>query len=312
LGLPVFEPTADGSGPLDLRIPYAGYLDELTEQYSLDRPAWEVARTASYRRRDQLPVAADQEATRRSLYRDVIVMGLDRFRPDGNLAPLFTQALRRAVMSATPDPLPAALHGHNAEGRPHVAFLALPDVGHAHAGGRLMGMAIAIPDLPEEERKAIVGGVLGAAAHDDGGRSFLLEVPRVGQVSLSYRPGLVGPWTLDPRRWRRGSRCWASVTPVVLDRYPDRAGIEDEIARSCLVAGLPEPNEVIASTGALLEGAVRLRPKELPEHLRGRVFRHVRLSFRTAVEGPVLIGSGRYLGIGLFAPVIDPAEGGQR
>jgi len=46
-----------------------------------------------------------------------------------------------------------------------------------------------------------------------------------------------------------------------------------------------------------------LRPGELPEHLRGRLFRHVELVFPHRVAGPLLLGAGRYLGIGLLAPV---------
>ena len=306
--LTCFEPAQEGMGSYDLRVPFAGYLDALLEQYRDGRPSWEVSRTAAYRRRDQIGGAdaggaLSVEAP--SAYADVIIMQFERFRPDGELAPLFTKALRRAVMSVTPNPLPAALHGHgsDAAGRPHVAFLALPDVGHEYASGRLLGMAVAIPQLAVDERRTIVRSVLGAGRSDGEGRTFRLNVPRVGEVSLSYRPGLVRPWTLNPRRWRQGSTEWISVTPVVLDRFPRRGDIESEIARSCLAAGLPEPYEVVASTGPLIAGGARLRPRELPEQVRGRIYRHARLRFSCQVAGPLLVGAGRYLGVGLFAPV---------
>lgn len=313
-----FEPAVGEMGDYLLRVPFPGYLDGLVDQYRQDRPPWEVSRTIGYRRQDDemvlqeasvgagiLPVPTGELP---SVYTDVIVMEFERFRPDGSLAPMFTEALRRAVMAVTPDPLPAALHGHDAPGCPHVAFLALPDVGHAHASGRLLGMAVALPELPPDERRAIVRGVIGARRrgndHGDGDtRAFHLSVPRIGEVVLTYRPGLVRPWALDPRRWRQGSDRWVSVTPVVLDRYPRHGDIEAEIVRSCLAAGLPEPDDVMVSTGPLVTGGIRLRPRELPKQVRGRIYRHVDLRFPRRVAGPVLLGSGRYLGVGLLAPV---------
>lgn len=311
-----FEPSPGEEGHYELRVPYPGYLDNLIDQHRHDRPAWEVGRTVRYRRRDgnqtvhahaerEIPQLAVAE-TGGSAYPDIIIMQFERFRPDGSLAPLFTEALRRTVMSVTSDPLPAALHGHDADGRPHVAFLALPDVGYPHSSGRLLGMAVAVPELPDGERRAIVRGVLGAQRGGEGARILDLRVPHVGDVALTYQPGLVRPWALNPTRWRRGSDRWVSVTPVVLDRYPKRGDIEAEIVRSCLAVGLVEPDDVVVSTGPLVTGGVRLRPRDLPQQVRGRPYRHVQLRFPERIAGPVLLGAGRYLGIGLLAPVHPP------
>jgi CRISPR-associated protein Csb2 len=315
-----FEPALGEDGDYQLRVPFRGYLDALADQYRQGRPSWEISRTVGYRQRtgdNTEPEGARVQSVAageiRSVYTDVIVMRFERYRPDGSLAAVFTEALRRAVMSVTPDPLPVALHGHDAPGRPHVAFLALPDVGHSHADSRLLGMAVAIPELPDVERRAIVRGVLSATRVDDdeghGGRAFHLEVPRLGEVVLTYRPGLVRPWALDPRRWRQGSDQWVSATPVVLDRYPRHGDIEAEIVRSCLAAGLPEPDDLVVSTSPLVTGGVRLRPRDLPKHAQSRIYRHVSLHFPRRVAGPVLLGAGRYLGIGLLAPVLAAQPG---
>lgn len=312
-GLVCFEPSTDEEGEHQLRVPYRGYLGGLIDQYRRDRPSWEVSRTVGYRRLGDEHIDDESAETEsidgvgrgesHSVYADVIVMQFEQFRPDGSLAPLFTEALRRAVMSVTPDPLPSALHGHDATGRTHVAFLALPDVGYPHSSGRLLGMAVALPELPDDERRAIVRGVLGGGRDDEGARAFHLHVPRLGDVVLTYRPGLVRPWTLSPTRWRRGSDRWVSVTPVVLDRFPKRGAIEAEIIRSCLSVGLPEPTDVVVSTGPLVTGGIRLRPRDLPKQVQGRLYRHVDLRFPHRIAGPVLLGAGRYLGIGLLAPV---------
>jgi len=310
-----FEPAHDVDGPGTewLRVPYAGYLDDLVEQYHAGRPPWEASRTAAYRRADATsapvrPLAA-AAGLAPSVYSEVIVLRFGGIRPDGRLTPILTEALRKAVMAVTPDPLPDALHGHgeSAQGRPHVAFLALPDVGHRHADGHLLGMCVAIPDLPYDELRSVVRAVLDGLClrhpDDDGRRVLELRVPRLGSLELEYEPGLVRPWGARPERWRQGSQRWVSVTPVVLDRFPRRGNVEAEVAWSCRAVGLPEPSEVTVSTSPLVAGGIRLRPGELPEHLRGRLFRHVELVFPHRVAGPLLLGAGRYLGIGLLAPV---------
>ena len=78
--------------------------------------------------------------------------------------------------------------------------------------------------------------------------------------------------------------------------------------RSVRMLGLPDPVDVRVSTEPLLPGAVRLRPNDLPRQVQGRPFRHVALDFDRAVAGPLLLGAGRYLGVGLLAPVTEPSD----
>lgn len=42
--------------------------------------------------------------------------------------------------------------------------------------------------------------------------------------------------------------------------------------------------------------------------VHGRPFRHVALDFDRTVAGPLLLGAGRYLGVGLLAPVTEPSD----
>lgn len=307
-GLEQFEPAPGGSRGEGLRIPYSGYLERLVDLYDSGRPAWEVSREVNYRRAGHKQKGDPALAAAPSVYTDVIILRFTGLRPDGRLTAMFTEALRRAVMSATVDPLPDALHGHGADGRPHVAFLALPNADNPRADGHLLGMAVAIPDLPEPERRAIVRGVLvgmrsGAGVPGSGQRTLRLTVPRIGEVDLAYQPGLVRPWGIRPERWRRGSDRWVSVTPVVLDRYPRKGDVEQEITRSCVRVGLPEPRDIVVSTSPLVAGGIRMRPKDLPQQARGKLFRHVELRFDHQVSGPILLGAGRYLGVGLMAPL---------
>jgi len=307
-GLEQFDPAPGAPGGVGLRIPYPGYLDLLIDQYDNARPSWEVSREVNYTRASRETQPKSVVATAASVYTDVIILRFAGLRPDGRLTAMFTEALRRAVMSATANPLPDALHGHGADGRPHVAFLALPNADNPQADGHLLGMAVAIPDLPEAERRAIVRGVLvgmrsnGADPGSDT-RTLRLNVPKIGEVDLTYEPGLIRPWGIRPERWRQGSDHWVSVTPVILDRYPHNGDVEQEIARSCVQVGLPRPRDIVVSTAPLVAGGIRMRPGDLPEQARGKLFRHVELRFDRKVAGPILLGAGRYLGVGLLAPL---------
>jgi CRISPR-associated protein Csb2 len=303
----VFEPCDLLDGEVSLRVPYPGFVEELEAQFDAGRPAWEVTRYRGYRRRpttdiDSAAAAAARDAVVPSVYTDVLVFRFSGLRPDARLTVELTEAFRSAVLQATRGQAPPVLHGHGAPGRPHVAFLALPDVDHDQADGHLLGLAVAVPELPEAERVAVLRAVLGLRQRDL--PIVELSVPRLGTVELLYQPGLIRPWGASPQRWRQGSHRWVSATPIVLDRFPRRPEqIEDEVRYCLRTVGLPEPVQVRISPQPLLRGAARLRPADLPRQARGRLFRHIAVTFDRRVSGPVLVGAGRYLGVGLLAPV---------
>ena len=313
------EPDGEGAGPLDtweaggivdaesmLRVPFPGSVDALRAAYEAGRPSWEVARLRGYRVVGR-PVEPAPPPEAPSPYTDFVILRFVGVHPEGRLAVRFTEALRRAVMRRVQDPLPAVLHGHGLPGRPHVAFLALPFVGDKHADGHLLGLAVAVPEASDPDRRRILSGVL--AGHGAEG-TFPLRVPGIGSVSLRYEPGLVRPKTLSPERWRRGSRRWVSATPVVLDRHPRRGDFEAEVVRGLRTAGLPAEVGIVSvetSTAPLQAGGIRLLSRDLPDFTRGRLFRHVAVTFDRRVAGPVLVGAGRYLGVGLLTPAASGA-----
>lgn len=307
-GCVVFEPCGLTEADVTLRVPYPGYLADLDVLFEADQPTWQAARFLGYKVGG---VAPEKTPDAPSVYSDVVVLRFAGLRPEGRLAAQFTQALRRAVLGQAGDSAPPVLHGHGADGRPHVAFLALPHVGIKHADGHLLGLAVAVPDLSGEERRQIVSAVLGLRRSEEDGLCEL-SVRGIGTVGLSYEPGLVRPWSVRPERWRNGSTRWVTATPMVLDRFPRNGDEAGEVLRACRTVGLPDPVDIQVSREPLLPGAVRMRPVDLPERLRGRLFRHVALTFDRRVAGPVLVGAGRHLGVGLLAPVgaeSDPDTG---
>lgn len=291
-----YEPCALLDREFEVRVPYPGFLAELDAQFAADRPAWEVSRYQGYRRHLDEKRSEIADVVVPSVYTDLIALRFAGLRPQAHLAARFSAALRAAVLGAAGDHAPQALHGHGADGRPHVAFLALPDVGATHSDGHLLGLAVAVPDLPDAERRAVLAAV--------GRLRPKLRVPGIEPVELLRKQDSIRPWGASPDRWRRGSKHWASATPVVLDRYPKKPDrVEAELRTSLRMVGLPEPTELQISSEPLLAGAARLRPADLPPRARGRLYRHVAVTFERRVSGPVVVGAGRYLGVGLLAPV---------
>lgn len=305
-GAGIHEPADFGSGrALDLRIPYPGYTDALRDAYLDGRRAWEVARTRPYRyvrgttgRNGQ----AEMTDAVPGPFTDLMVWGIERpvARIGGDQVAALAGSLRKAVISLVPDPVPGQVSGHTDPGRPHVGFLVLPDVAHRHADGHVLGLALAIPeDLPEDELASLL-------------RALILEPPMDRVPSPSGRPLAIrygaGRGGLRPSRWtaadRKGEREWVTATPMMVDGHVRRGSdAASQVARSLKIAGYPEPAEVEVSGTPLVAGAVwRPRPGTLPKDRPRRQIVHARVRFQQPVIGPVLAGSLRYLGLGLFLP----------
>jgi CRISPR-associated protein Csb2 len=299
-----YEPASLGDAPAacQLRVPYPNYTDELEAAHREGRRSWEVARTLPYTAGDgpaRRPAVAVAEVTSRP-FDELMVWSLARpvTRIAGDQVVALACALRKTVIARVPDPVPAQVSGHGAAGRPHVGFLALPDVGHEHADGHILGLALAIPrGLPAADLAQLLKGIIV----DPLSR---LRISGNRTLALQYGADRHG---LQPARWagaRSGARDWATATPLMLDGHL-RPGRDEasEVARSLVLAGYPEPAEVRVSAAPLLAGAVwRPRAGSLPSGRPHRRLVHAQVSFAHPVTGPVLAGSMRYLGLGMFLP----------
>ncbi len=104
-----------------------------------------------------------------------------------------------------------------------------------------------------------------------------------------------------------GSACeWASVTPVVLPWGDDhkRRRAEQQFFKALRHAGYSADGvDVELRSEPLWRGAEHVRQYFVPQHLKQRGFAvyHARIRFPHNVTGPVLIGGGRFYGLGLFA-----------
>jgi CRISPR-associated protein Csb2 len=290
-----------------LRVPYPGYTSQLLNAYGDGRRAWEVTRPPiPYDVADAKPARVPAAA---SPYADLVVFGLARgaARFAGQSLLSLTVTLRQALISRISTGVPAQVSGHGANGRPHVAYLALVDAGHENADGHVLGVALAVPrQMPGAEVSQVL-----AATVSDPLRS--LTVRRDHDVAVSYEPLRAMPFGLVAERWTRqsrgGARRWVTVTPLMLDRHPRRSHtLVAEVGQALVRAGYPPPAEVEVSPAALTGGAVhRPRPQTIPAGRPRLPMTHARVIFSQPVTGPVLAGSMRYLGLGLFAPEPDPS-----
>jgi CRISPR-associated protein Csb2 len=255
-----------------------------------------------------------------------------------------TARLRDAVLSGCPSsPPPAWISGHDEKTgaptkHPHLAFLPLSFVGHKYADGSIKGLAIAFPKtdvISLHER----GGMLGNVFFEKTGepRKIELRLGHLGSWSGFVAEGGTLPLSLRQETWIEPSNKWASVTPVVLDRFPkfsrndDRKAWEQEVREivmlSCSRAGYPTPIAIDLDTTSWLVGCPRSYRKTRPlrsadSHARSaelgdgfpriptregkppRLQIHVHLTFDCQVKGPVLIGAGRFLGYGFCRPIL--------
>ena len=283
----------------ELRVPYRGYTDALRQAYDEGAPAHQAARSVAYAELTPPPAPAPRSG---GPWEDLIVWGWQQptARISGDQAVHVAIAFRKAILSLVADPVPAQVCGHGADGRTHAGFFALPDAGHDHADGHLLGLALAIPrDLPAEEWKRLVQGVAG-------GRLTQVRAWRDRPLRLVQGSELRGlrreRWTAGPG----GCRTWTTVTPVICDgRLRRGRSLGDLVRRSLRIAGFPDPGPggVEVSPAPLSTGAVwRPRRGTLPAGRPDRPLTHARVRFPHPVTGPVAAGSLRYLGLGLFAP----------
>lgn len=277
-----------------LRVPVAGRLDELIELHQrtdplVRRPPSGLEPIAAFRNR-----LRSRSTARPAPFRELQILRLPGLTHSLESTETLARALRRAVMSRLEDPIPAPIHGH--EDGPHVGWWPLGDVGHTHAWGRVLGIALALPEALTEADTERLFIALGQVQHHgmrlDDGRD-LFPTP----LSLEQTP----PLALKADTWTRPARVWASVTPVVPDRLPKRPR-EDQVIRaiadSLLRAGHPNPEQIEPSSHSHFAGAPSAREfaSRLPRW-------HARITFAEPICGPVCAGRLRYFGVGLFRPL---------
>ncbi len=248
-------------------------------------------------------------------------------RPDLLAFAHVAKCVRASLMKHGPQPSPEIISGHTpggeASSRPHLAIVPLANVGWSHATGDLLGFAVILPRTAEgTDRNRVLRALGGFAPVNEDSEAYAelrLSSTMLWRVERTVTPSRA---SLKPERWCRAAISWASATPVLLDRYPDHGDPIEEgrlIAAACGNIGLPEPVEIEIHKHPAVQGAPSAyspggkRPGpdwSFPDGAKfaSRPRRHVILRFPEPVEGPVLIGAGRFHGFGLCLPLAEERD----
>ena len=320
-----------GSGSQLLRCTGRGQLAALQErfqQHQAMRPRslpFSVARYSDVQSKPDLPALLCPDTAGDWIVFEFLLRSQSRRFPSTRAVDV-ASTMRAAIMSHAEDPIPEGLSGHQPAGtptlEPHVAFLPLPYVGSQYADGRIMGLAVSMPASLDDESQRATLRAIGHWELEVGSNPLILTFGSGGTLQLQRRTGPIDPVTIRPEIWRKPSHRWVSATPIALPTHPgplskgsaaarakawDRA--ERAVVASCRHVGLPDPAQVELSLDPFIRGA-RPAADFPPFRQRGRdgkpVARrlvHASLVFDQPVEGSLVLGAGRFLGLGLMRPI---------
>jgi CRISPR-associated protein Csb2 len=251
--------------------------------------------------------------------------------PDLRAAASVAKALHKAVMAGYEriglgGSIPAEISGHAPDGtpldKPHLGFVPMAFLGSRYADGAVYGFALVPPRsgnlLAQPTFQRAMRAIMTWEA--DGRRG--LAVTGDG-LCLAFAPaGEIARQSLDPAPYIGEANTWATCTPVLLDRHLKEKGndareveIQNLVRRACANIGLPEPSRVAPDKHSAVEGATSAYPSgrapawtgwRLPTSLASRQLTHAVLQFENPVRGPVILGAGRFVGLGLCR-ALDPA-----
>lgn len=290
----------DPQGQHQLRVPAAGRLADLVAHYARNsRPS--AGRSVAY---SKVPAKEVKSAVRHgSAFGDIIVCEID-----GPFLPLsgatrFLNAVRDAVIERTDresPPIKSLISGHTAEGgishEEHVAYIPLANAGFHYSDGKVHGFGLVLPSglaRFSPERRAILRAVAALEEIGFDGYSWRVAIPTEDVKASLKTKYYTGP-----------SKTWATVTPILCDRFPkDKDGerVEDIIAQSIerVIGVRPrriEADKISRHLGVPPSHEFARRKLDGPP--RHRI--HAVVEFEDEVRGPLIVGAGRYHGLGLF------------
>jgi CRISPR-associated protein Csb2 len=322
----VFRPRDSGQG-LTLACPQAGSLDSLIARHTAQRGRFIAGDGMGKQVFVQPPkprfvqVAYDSPTTcevydlndsKWPLARCVELVELARDKA--------AERLKRALVgsAAVVDRVFVGRGAVEADKSSRIQLVALPSIGHQHADRMIRRLLVRVPPNCPISRDDVAWAFSGLVLQTD---------PDTGEILLD----LVA--TQDngmPRHYGVGAtspaRCWRSVTPVALPwagvprrhaRGRDGDGIEGGQERADAQAqAAVAVRQALRHSGMCIDADIRCVQREPfeakgarseafasgPRFAAQRLW-HVEVEFSQPVAGPVVIGDGRYLGLGLMRPL---------
>ena len=192
-----------------------------------------------------------------------------------------------------------------------VRILPLPSIGHTHADRAIRRVLIDVPPNYPLRTDDMAWAFSGLSETDPATGKILWNLIR------SEERGMLEHYGIDGKE-QQGFRVWRTVTPVALPVLRTGRGVagtkriagEAKAARAVMQAlrhaGVSVP---VASIRVQREpfdhNGARAEAFAMPERFVARSLHHVEITFAQAVRGPLVIGNGRYLGLGLMSPQKD-------
>jgi CRISPR-associated protein Csb2 len=313
-------------GDTTLRVIGAGQLERLNRAFAHHRGVESRVLPARPQRYRSVSEVAPPTAHAESVFSAdwVVFERVGGSRPVSSRSTDLARALRGALLEQHGDKgLPATLSGHTESApteQPHVAFVPLPFVGHEHADGAIMGCALVLPrELPTRDRRTLLRLVAKWETECSDTRGNLTLAGGSLPAFIVRRVDVSAKRSLDPILWCRSSTRFITATPIALDKNPGnlrsnqdgtvrKAALEAQhsISDACLRVVAVRPVSVEVSLAPLLPGAQHVRdflPWPGRQGRTARVRVHADIRFDAPVRGPLLLGAGRYFGLGLCLPV---------
>ena len=230
-----------------------------------------------------------------------------------NLRDKATSRMKEALpdLSGTIDRVLIGRNATEADKAARVRILPLPSIGHAHADRAVRRVLVDVPPNCPLRADDISWAFSGLSETDPTTGEMLWSLIR------SEERGMLEHYGIDGEE-QQGFRVWRTVTPVALPVMrtgrettgAKRVAGEAKAARAVMQAlrhiGVSVP---VASIRVQREpfdrNGARAEEFAVPERFVTRGLHHVEIAFSQAVRGPLVIGNGRYLGLGLMAPQKD-------
>lgn len=332
------RPSGDGEGGRALPCPTRGSLDSLERRYAAGLKRFEatsIGRTFSQSFR-QLPkprfrlVAYDSHPFRR-------LFELREYSPEHPVHAwplrrtyLLMQTIRDAARTRLVKALASReaaidcwLVGRKADGsyggspQERIRMIPMPSIGHRHADHQIRRVFVEVPPNCPIAAEDVFWAFNG------------LELPETRPLvclSAATDEGMLHHYGLDGK-----ARIWRTVTPAALPESARRRRIDPkrraQEAKSASERASEQQRARAAVLEALRHANIRSHVTEIcvqrePFEAKGERVEafsgesrfpkerlwHVRVAFAEPAEGPIVIGDGRFAGLGLMAPVIGLAD----
>jgi CRISPR-associated protein Csb2 len=291
--LPADRTFYPGGGFVKLAVPRPGFLQECIRRYPRQRAAFipnhRLVQNVSYglrRAEKAAPIAVFDAFRTNDTYLDFAPYQLRQ------LSGMVRGTMLNATRGLDPERVERLVAGHHGDGFEHIAVVPLPSMDENwNADGRLRRVALigyGLLNEGDEEFFEQLNRRLDEASLIDHGQ----KVGTLGERSLKY---------LGYMRNFLGAKTscrWKSLTPVVLHGFDSRKPL-----RKCLELDREELESATAYRGPILPTSEHPMRYQVADHLAKWPRVHLDVSFKKERCGPILLGRGRYVGLGLMVPV---------